>query len=410
MRSKWEQIIDPSDDEEHDLNVERQLQRNSFDRAEQQWRTQWLQEVRGKRAAQEDVAFEKLDTRPCAIIDAASLGVLSKFSAALVEPITPPALSAIRRALATGDRWGMQQEARHLFDILERLIVYEFLAVDKAAADGQSAYFLPSELIRMTTIPEAVYQATGEVLKAAVRSGSWAQQQAGREPHRISEDERYLDRLQAFDPTQFAYSNESAARALLYLELSHRANVPLVLHPRKRAWFKVISQALEQDALALVHKLVDGAAKAMVSDQLTEFLVSSTVMLPPLAEYLLRIAEQRRVSIAAAIEDVRASPEARSFRDWLWQIQKQLIEGDRPNLIAAARMLREVEEVTKEWTKSLDVRCGVKYERRQFSLESIPVIGPVFKLADRRTIAIKDPILNRKRYLVFISDWYSTRY
>ena len=99
---------------------------------------------------------------------------------------------------------------------------------------------------------------------------------------------------------------------------------------------------------------------------------------------------------------------ARAFRKWLADIQVHLAEGTTGGKIEALRILDELKRVASLWTTHLDPTVGVTHKRRELRLSWVPRIGGLLDLLDKPTI--RDPILNRKGYLTFVSSWYTARH
>lgn len=151
-------------------------------------------------------------------------------------------------------------------------------------------------------------------------------------------------------------------------------------------------------------KVLRQAIEEPVRRQLESLGQSYDVAVPPLVSRLVQLAGEERISILEAAMKVKQSANAAAFRRWLSTIQANLAAGDPGGAIEALRLLKELERIAARWTDELDVKLGVTYKRRELRLSWVPRIGALLDLMDKPTV--RDPILNRKSYLTFISWWF----
>lgn len=401
-RGAWASYLEPQehgDYDGYDANYERRLREAADlerrrDAEEAETDEQYLERVRESSA---DLSLEELRGKRCGLVDAGSVALLHKFGEQLHEPVDAAAASLLR----THGRY--DEELRQCFEVLERLIVYDFVVVDSVAISQRASDFhFGCEVLQTVAITPSVYRDIGALAQQLIQRGAKAafDKLAGAE----SADDEYQERIEGLAPRLLSYSNESIVRGLLYLETARRAELPLLLHPKKREWLKTIAGA-HRDAYWDVRSLADGAVREGIQTALQDHSALA-VDLPSLSSYVVRFAERRNLSVLDALKIVKASPEAESFRAWLWALQTKLLRGTAADLIAAAKQVDEVKQIAARWAERLDTDCGVRYRHRTFKLEAIPAIGWLFKAAGAGEVTLKDPILTPKRYLTFVADWY----
>jgi hypothetical protein len=104
--------------------------------------------------------------------------------------------------------------------------------------------------------------------------------------------------------------------------------------------------------------------------------------------------------------EIKAGDAACAFRTWLGKLQATLNRNTPDSLLEAARILSEIESVAASWVEQFDVQHAVSFRRRHLSLSWLPRIGMLLGML--REPSFKDPILNPKGYLAFISSWYES--
>lgn len=119
---------------------------------------------------------------------------------------------------------------------------------------------------------------------------------------------------------------------------------------------------------------------------------------------MIELAGREGTSIIEAAAQIKESKNAQAFRRWLADIQIKLAEGSTASKLDALRMLGELKRVASLWSTHFDTKAGVTHKRRERRLSWIPRIGGLLDLLDKPTL--RDPILNRKGYLTFVSSWF----
>jgi hypothetical protein len=200
-----------------------------------------------------------------------------------------------------------------------------------------------------------------------------------------------------------ARSHLGVERTLFYYEAAGMIGAPVLLHPDRSYEAQAINGAC-QDAFDAVKKVVSRSFEEPVRSQLYTLGFSHDLPLPPLAFRLVRLAGERSLSIVEAAKTIKESSEARAFRRWLSEVQECLKEGTMDAKLRVLRLFQELERVASSWTDELDVTHGISYRKRRIELSKVPRIGAILMLLDG--VSIRDPILNQKGYLTFVSSWY----
>lgn len=128
------------------------------------------------------------------------------------------------------------------------------------------------------------------------------------------------------------------------------------------------------------------------------------VSMPPLVSKVVQEAGRKGMSIVDSAVEIKESKNASAFRRWLADIQASLAEGTTHGAVEALRMLDELKETASSWADALDIEEGVSHKRRQLALSWVPRIGGLLDMLERPTF--RDPILNQKGYLAFVSSWF----
>jgi hypothetical protein len=189
-------------------------------------------------------------------------------------------------------------------------------------------------------------------------------------------------------------SGNNAARALFYLELSRLANLPLMLHPEKAAYLKVISKGVEDGVASIYGGLVDGVRDALKLEE-------STIPIPPIADEILRTARLNRCSLLEAAMNVRTSQEMIALRSIIWELATIPMLGQR------VRYEHEIAVRIKEIADSIQSRAvaGTRISRREVDLAGIPAIGMVFKILGGGKFTVPDLVLHERPHIALFSRW-----
>lgn len=259
--------------------------------------------------------------------------------------------------------------------------------------------------ISFTLIPSEVFDRCMTILRRTSHAIQTAQPDVPWNAFGFGVEKVYGERLDDFyDNASFLrHSHLGVERTLVYYETAAAVGVPLVLHPERYNEALAINRAC-CDAYDSVREVLQKTFDEPVRRQLESLGLSHDIVVPPLVYRLVELAGKENISILDAARRVKESANATAFREWLATIQLSLSQGTMGGKVEALRMLKELERVASIWAEELDVKSGVTYKRRELRLSWIPRIGGLLDLMDKKTV--RDPILNRKGYLMFISWWF----
>jgi len=154
-------------------------------------------------------------------------------------------------------------------------------------------------------------------------------------------------------------SSFTLERAFWYLRLSQEVGLPLAASPARSAYFKPLLQNMKkklmtseaEQILQMFDKTVVTAARLKKWQQ--EGIEVEEIKIPPVADYVVRIAWEKNMSLVNAIREVRASPHAREFRELCGDMQRLSLSRSRAGLLARERALRKLKELGLRWAKNL---------------------------------------------------------
>jgi hypothetical protein len=404
------------------------------------------------------VPFHELEPGVHALTDASSLASLASRASALTTKLDP---RLAREILSDLDGFQLMPSLA----LLERWIVVEKIVVDAIALDSlnrntsavDTFRYEPSTLDAVlfpdTDWSQVRQDAFDEHVKRSIASAEWASGN-GRDvvpvrqatdqlslsytiiPHHVFAkcmtligrtskalqtsrpdvrwgsfgfglDKKYGESLAKFyeRASLLARSHLGVERTLVYYETAAAAGLPLILHPDRFAESTAIETAC-CDAYALVSETLRTAFEEPVRGELAALGQTHRITAPALVTKLVTIAGVDNLSILDAAKQVKASKHACAFRRWLAEIQIGITDGTLAGKLEALRMLTELKQTAQQWATHLDATVGVTHKRRELRLSWVPRIGGLLDLLDKRTF--RDPILNRKGYLGFVSSWFET--
>jgi hypothetical protein len=200
-------------------------------------------------------------------------------------------------------------------------------------------------------------------------------------------------------------SGMTVSRAHFYLELARALDVPLVIDPVRAMYLKQVVDRAERALGNLVaEKAVEQFATAQV-DLTNTALVSFDIEIPPVPEYVLSVAQARRISLRQATTEVRNSQNAQRFRNWCANVVSLAYDGG----LRAKQQYRKVQQdfstVRELWKE--DVGEGVRHQTRSIKLSDIPLVGKLLAATGMAEVTIKDPVLTvdeKYRSFLFLND------
>src|ERR1043165_1441311 len=268
-----------------------------------------------------------------------------------------------------------------------------------------SAAILESLKVTLTAVPPDVAEKCCDAVARTSHAIRGARPDVGWDEFGFGFDKSYGEELGDIyaGATFLARSNFGIERTIYYYELAAAAGIPVTLHPARGREAHLIAAA-SLDAYRAVQTTLAKSFDGPVSERLANFGLSWRGSMPPLSEALIREAGRRGCSILQMAHESRSSESASAFRLCLKKVQDALARATPESALEVARALKELESVTRSWVEQLDTKHSVTFRRRSLNLTWLPKIGMLLGLLPEMTL--KDPILNPRGYLSFISSWY----
>ncbi len=397
------------------------------------------------------IEFDALQSRQHGLIDASSIAELEDKATTLTSELNPHLADLIlnnqdefslRESLSILERWIVidnlivdlvsldtlqNGKAAHSFEIPEEQSLLRKIDASNVRTFRQNAFVshvksalleethdpslskaheLMLELeISATFIPFDVVHECAELIRRTSQAIQEARPNVAWRNFAFGQEKRYGEVLGEFYGAAafLARSHLGVERTLFYYEVAGAGGVPLLLHPSRNYEVREINQAC-RDAYQAVKLVLLRNFEEPIRAELENLGLTDEVDLPALTVRMVRLASENRTSILNAAKAIKDSPEAKSFRKWLAEIQENLNDAHWKGDLSALTALRELGNVATSWKNELDTRHGVTYKKRKFQLSWVPRIGALLALLESPTI--RDPILNRKGYLTFVSSWY----
>lgn len=351
------------------------------------------------------IHFSELKNNHCVLTDASSVYPLSQ-TRILEFLTTNPDKKGRFKSL------GYDYQQRWAVNLLGRMVVYDFLAVDSIALTSLGIKALPfPEFIKAIKIPDEIYEDVFD--KIAPFYEKYGSHDLNHWMTNITIDDGfdkdYHEKIHMGAMSALlASSDQTALRTFFYLELAKVGEIALSLNPCKEKWFKFFANHIRPEVFRIIQSKVD---KVMLNT--TKRLVSETYNLtykfpfPPLIESIFKIARQEKISLFDSVCKIRETTPAKSFRKWLSELQKISTNNPTTGLNKAAREIQGLLTLVKDWEKLGDTKINRNYKIRNLKVRTFPTIGWIFKLFEIDHISIKDPILTSPpQYFNFIASWY----
>jgi hypothetical protein len=187
--------------------------------------------------------------------------------------------------------------------------------------------------------------------------------------------------------------------------------VPLNIDPVRTKYLDYLLTKV-QDALTtrqnpLAQRIPDNAVKEFAShfELPNNAIVTFDVTIPPVPEYVLKVARAERISLYEATKEVRDSPNARNFRDWCATVFKLGEEGVPRATGERNRMIKDFTRWCEFWAS--DASEGVDYRTRTLQLGDIPLVEKILRVAGMDERVVRDPVITPDqghRYFLFLND------
>jgi hypothetical protein len=380
------------------------------------------------------VSIERLDRARCVLMDAHSLASLD--TNAFVDPVFPSRLGPREFAAYLGGPW--------LAHIIQSLVLYETVLADSILFEVEStvtrAHELFPDAIRGIFIRSSARERVGERVDAAVARGldslpdtsetiseiwqRWRLLEASEKPllDKISEtrprlipleyssDEEVVRHLDIANPIWLGLSSTvldsmmTTARAHFYLELARELVVPLNIDPVRATYLaSLLAKSQEALGMGVPERVVDDFASRIKPP--VDAIVSFDLPIPPVPEYVLRLAKAQRISLYEATMEVRNSTNARNFRDLCATLFNLGEEGGLHAQDEYNTVMKDFATFCEAWAR--DASEGVDYRIRTLQLGDIPIIGWILKVAGMDERMVRDPVITpdtNYRYFLFLND------
>lgn len=279
-------------------------------------------------------------------------------------------------------------------------------------------------LVEPVTITPDLYDQAGKATRAVMGS----LKQSGKSYPVFSEsgpwfdgaDKAYWDGLNERHRTgeyTFADSQRSPARSLFFLEMGRQAGVQLCLSSNKRAWFETLASNFDDARLAqqVFHEEISEQVReaATGSDRLA--VRSCPLILPPLPEYLLRVAVGNRLSLIEAAQFIAATDQAKQYRAFLASLRGALIAGDTSDVLRYRALRAKLDAFLGRLQECGDVDQAL-FDRSLLSvvegvIKAVPIVGEF--LATLPEIFMDKtgwtPRTRVEPYVAFLSDWVNPK-
>lgn len=347
------------------------------------------------------INIDKLHEKNCAITDITTLLLLDKYHENLfhlkisTETIYDNCLKL----------YSLNPEFLHVLDIVERLVVYDFIVYDFVA----SKYFKlniqeNNELIKPILVPENIYVETLNQLRG--KNDVDLSRYFGKVL--LEDDDGYkefFDSLAKESETiaRISRSHQSADRVLFYIKLASHLKLPIMLNPYKDEFLYAYQKKFTNDVLKQIETHIDRKLSEAFINILGD---NNESALPPLAGYILRKAYKNKICIIDVVNDLRERKETKKFKAWLSEVQKLVLSNDRPAWIEAGKMMLDFQKQVEIWVNNMDFDEGVSYKTMSLKIGLPSEILGINVDGLNVTKEIKDPLLGRPLYLAFISSWY----
>lgn len=401
------------------------------------------------------IPFERIYESNCAIVDASSLAELSEVSSMLHSPLDARLAQMLTADIQGEDEYGL----KNILPVLEYFVIRDFLvadfsAVDSIQTDGKIVktaldrimskadimvrvglvefnkdhelfnYFSQKmfggqkckdtdkckllELskvfpLRFTHIP---IKMSDKVLRPIHQITHVLQQVNSEIPwgsYGFGEEKKYHDTRHFFGGSGISRSHLGVERTLFYYEVGRSVGAPVIFHPSRNIEVAKINRTLV-DAFHLIKRKLKEGFEIPIEIKSSDIGINLAIKQPALAMNIIRQAGARSISIAESLCEIRESKLANDFRKWLNQIQHSLLDSSISEKMNVMKLLKELEKTVEKWASELNVDSGVSFKRRKIDISKLPKVGVLLSILGE--VSIKDPILNPKPYLTFISSWY----
>lgn len=190
---------------------------------------------------------------------------------------------------------------------------------------------------------------------------------------------------------------------LTYLRVAGDMGAYLLVHPTRREFLSELALPIKTSAAEVAINELEReiAATPAVRYASVDFAV------PPVAEQVLFLHREHGLDIASAINELRDSKHARSFRRYCARIDGELAElSPRASVRPLQRLVTEIRSVVGVWKDDLDE--GVRHVTRTLGLRKLWGLGRTLEALGLDAFTFRDPVLfaPRKSHLLFLNELY----
>jgi len=358
---------------------------------------------------QKSIDFKNIFNENNAFVDTSSLIEFSNIQNTLNCPLNDTIVRELKRTLNGNDEYGL----RKIIPFVERWIVHDKFIYDEIALQclepekrNKIVNLSKQFPLFSTQIPNDIYRHSETII---MHTSHWlAKVDNKTEWNRFGfgVEKNYQDMRSKEAYSSISRSDLGVERTIFYYEVGAMCRLPIIFHPNRNLEIKAINSAMIDAYNIIKRELEDKFEKPIANKFLSEGL-DINFNIPALFNYVLTISGNKNQSILQTMSDLKYSSEAIAFRKWLLEIQYYLSSESMNHQMEGLKMVTELEKISTQWIESLDTKNGVLYQKRKLNLSKIPRIGSLFGLFDTfDTIEISDYILNKKEYLIFLSNWY----
>jgi len=214
-------------------------------------------------------------------------------------------------------------------EFLGRLVLYDFVAIeDTSALDKYEARERDTDwltLIKKVAIPESVYEMAGNLATDAfdLRNTRWEK----KSEYDVIE-KRHLERLAERGVRireALRNSDYPGIRLYFYIVLSAIYRVPLVLDFNKNEALEHFASDFRnsvRDTYAKIEQELADPIRKKLKEKLNEIGEEIPLQLPPLVNYIFKIADKHKLSLWDATLKIRETSDAQAFRKYLHELER----------------------------------------------------------------------------------------
>jgi hypothetical protein len=152
----------------------------------------------------------------------------------------------------------------HALDVLSRLVVYDYLVVDRNAIESLNIRetLVPTIMLK-TEVPEMLYITSGRDARGSLFLQKIFPSEMNENSWWDSPDKIWVDSVGC---APIANSNESPARTFFYLTVANAARVPLLLSPNKATNIESVQKKIIPEIYKKLERSLDGRIMKRVNE------------------------------------------------------------------------------------------------------------------------------------------------